>query len=238
MCPDDDRTLRLSTWGAQLLQAAPAARELLYVSPGPHVAGMALRGGVPVLFPQFALNGSLPKHGFARNRAWRLLSRAPGCACLTLDIAPDDNVAWPHAARLTLEIFVGQGLRQVLRVENTGKDPFLFTGGLHPYWAVSDVATCRIEGLPLSGLGERLVDEWHDRTDPLHLCTDGRALRLTQRGFDGWQVWNPGPAHALTDMPQADWRRFVCLEPVVMTPRRLKSGEVFEGVLIAEPCAQ
>lgn len=236
MYSDDDPALRLSAWGAQLLQAAPAGRELLYLSAGPHAPGAALRGGVPVLFPQFALNGPLPKHGFARNRPWRLLARVPGRACLGLDIAPDDHAAWPHAARLTLETTCDHALRQVLRVENTGDGPFLFTGGLHPYWAVTDVAACQVEGLSLSGLGEREVDEWHARTGPLRLRTGSRTLRLAQHGFEGWQVWNPGAGHVLMDMPEADWRRFLCLEPVIMTPRRLEAGEVFEGSLTAAWC--
>ncbi|HEX2585085.1 MAG TPA: hypothetical protein VHL14_08130, partial [Steroidobacteraceae bacterium] len=36
-------------------------------------AGAAVRGGVPIIFPQFAALGSLPKHGFARMSTWYLI---------------------------------------------------------------------------------------------------------------------------------------------------------------------
>ena len=57
--------------------------EQLYLSPaaglGALQSGQAIRGGVPVIFPQFELKGpdtSLPRHGLARQRAW-----TPCCAC-------------------------------------------------------------------------------------------------------------------------------------------------------------
>lgn len=221
-------------FGAQLLQARLAGRDLFYLSPGPHQPQTARRGGIPVLFPQFAGNGPLPKHGFARNRDWTLTAPRPDTRVARLQIAPADHPQWPHSAELTLTTVIDEALTQTLRIENTGSDTFSFSGGLHPYWAVSDVTNCRISGLEVSGLGHREVDEWHAGGEAITLIDGEHQLRLSQQGFQGWQVWNPGSDHALSDMPQADWQRFVCLEPVVMTPIRLAPGEVFEGVLRAD----
>lgn len=226
--------LDVLTCGAQLLQARLAGRERLYCSPGPHQSRSARRGGIPVLFPQFAGNGPLPKHGFARNRDWMLSAPQPGHAIALLQVTPGDHPQWPHSAELTLTTVLDDALTQTLRIENTGSSTFRFSGGLHPYWAVSDVASCRISGLSVSGLGSREVDEWHAGGDAITLIDGRQALRLSQQGFQGWQVWNPGANHALGDMPPADWQRFLCLEPVVMAPVWLAPGEVFEGVLRAE----
>ena len=58
--------------GAHTVSWIPAGdQERLYLSPlavaGP---GQSVRGGVPVIFPQFNAQGPLPRHGFARDRAW------------------------------------------------------------------------------------------------------------------------------------------------------------------------
>jgi hypothetical protein len=59
--------------GAQVLSWHAAGAERLYLSPTSACDGVtAIRGGVPVCFPQFNQRGSLPKHGFVRNMPWRL----------------------------------------------------------------------------------------------------------------------------------------------------------------------
>lgn len=226
--------LSMMVFGGQLLQAAIQGHELFYCSPGPYQPGAARRGGVPVLFPQFALAGSLPKHGFARNQDWQVRCLSSQAVQAELELTAGDFPAWPHAARLTLTVIEAELLTLTLRIENTGDTSWPFTGGLHPYWLVEDVAACELQGLSVTGLGAREIDEWHATTTAVTLQEGGSRLRLTQQGFEGWQVWSPGPAHALTDMPHADWRRFLCIEPVVMTPRWLAPGEVFVGVLQAQ----
>ena len=64
-------TLWLALQGAHVVSWQAAGRERLYVSPRNVWDGhSAIRGGVPVCFPQFNQRGSLPKHGFARNSVW------------------------------------------------------------------------------------------------------------------------------------------------------------------------
>ncbi|KAG2568532.1 putative glucose-6-phosphate 1-epimerase [Panicum virgatum] len=37
----------------------------------------AIRGGIPICFPQFGTQGNLEKHGFARNRLWVIDDNPP-----------------------------------------------------------------------------------------------------------------------------------------------------------------
>lgn len=65
--------------GAQVISWVPAGgANQLYLSTKAVIApGQAVRGGVPVVFPQFAQRGpdtSLPRHGLLRTRAWTVES--------------------------------------------------------------------------------------------------------------------------------------------------------------------
>ena len=59
--------------GAQLLSWTPArGREWIFLSERAELTpGKAIRGGVPICFPQFAALGPLQKHGLVRTRSWR-----------------------------------------------------------------------------------------------------------------------------------------------------------------------
>ena len=80
--------------GAQVLSwAPPGGEERLYLSPKAVFDGhSAVRGGIPVCFPQFADLGPLPAHGFARNRRWTLATERSGkdFALVGLQLADDE----------------------------------------------------------------------------------------------------------------------------------------------------
>lgn len=217
--------------GAQLLQAGSA----FYLGPKTPAAGKPWRGGVPVLFPQFAQRGQLPKHGFARGLDWV----RTGPDAWLLHVAPSSQALWPHAALLELRFTpradgIEAGGEITLSVSNTGHDSFRFTGGLHPYWAVEnlqDVTLSGLSGLTVEDLylpmRTSLPPTWQPgASKPLEVLADGcpallmhdgaRQLRLQATGFTEWMIWNPGESLAadLGDMPAADWTRFLCVEPV------------------------
>lgn len=249
--------------GAQVLKA-PLGRlaSIFYLSPLlagiPGPAAASARGGVPVLFPQFADTGPLPKHGLVRTAQWGLREEhtAPGVHLLHygLDIAPDDYPVWPHAAKLDLMVTARRdALVFTLQVTNTGNDgPLRWTGGLHPYFAVPDLLACGVCGLAGLGVRDRYdagfrsqptgmltfcrqpFERLYDACPAVTLDTGRYSLHLDAGGFDQWMVWNPGEAGAgaLADLPAADWRRFVCIEPVrVARPVVLAPGEMFDGHL-------
>ncbi|RJG02061.1 D-hexose-6-phosphate mutarotase [Noviherbaspirillum sedimenti] len=244
--------------GAQLLSADLTPHgPLFYNSPIVNSGYAPARGGVPVLFPQFAESGPLRKHGFVRDMPWTLREHRQDTVaetiCYTLEISDQDIASWPHAASLQLTAEVQPGRLTIeLSIRNAGKSAFAFTGGLHPYFRVQDLGQMRISGLQGLKVQDRYqpqlaVDEaqalmlgaepferLYDGCPDLTLWTGEKNLTLSASGFDQWMVWNPGEAggRQLADLPDADWQRFVCIEPVRVTrPVQLVPGETFAGTL-------
>ncbi|MCE4554172.1 D-hexose-6-phosphate mutarotase [Roseateles cellulosilyticus] len=156
----DGATATVALHGGHVLSWVPARGvEQLYLSPRSEYApGKAIRGGVPVCFPQFAERGPLPKHGFARTMAWELMSQEQGkddaLAVLRLRDSEATRAIWPHAFELELSVRVsGRTLDIELACENTGQEgdaPLRFTTALHTYLRVGDLDAVSVEGL--SGL--------------------------------------------------------------------------------------
>jgi glucose-6-phosphate 1-epimerase len=158
--------------GAQVVGWRPAPRdgdqdppERLYLSPLARFDGReAIRGGIPVIFPQFDRAGpdrQLPRHGFARTTAWVVApvgttGDAGDAAVLYLERGlRADGSDWPH--RFHLEVRVRLGARTLdvgFAVRNEGETPFAFTAALHSYFAVQAIEMARLEGLD----GSRFTD--------------------------------------------------------------------------------
>lgn len=152
--------------GAQVLSwRAADGRERLYLSPmtggmtrGAGAPGPAIRGGIPVCFPQFSDRGSIVKHGFARNLPWSLYApgQLPGPGdevrvnqrMLRLSNDGATEKIWPHAFDAELSVDAGQDhLTVSLSVTNRGGAPWEFTAALHTYLSVSDVRNIAVAGL-------------------------------------------------------------------------------------------
>lgn len=178
--------LKAQPFGAHLLTASldlpSGLQEIFYLSPRSLGSLAPVRGGVPVLFPQFNELGPLPKHGLVRTATWQrikgeahssfesnqVLGGASGggrAARVTtssqgfkLDLGPDVHPAWPHRAELLLMMQASDSdLVIELEIQNTGDSVFEWTGGLHPYFLVADFGVCALKGLG----GERVIDRFH-----------------------------------------------------------------------------
>ncbi len=246
--------------GAQLLSWVPAgAAEQIYRSPlSAPAAGKALRGGVPVCFPQFSGRGPLPKHGFARTSRWEMVApAAPGSLVAEARFQLDSAMAamaWEHAFCLVLVVRLGPGWIELeLQAANTGRTAFGFTGALHTYLAVQDVRGAKVLGLQgveyedaaqANALGRQSeaaltfpgeIDRVY-RQAPAMLRLEGGGMqqrRVRQEGFVDTVVWNPGPerAGALGDMPPAEWLRMLCIEAAVAAqPVQLAPGKTWRGL--------
>jgi len=167
----DGATAIITLHGAQLVSWIPAGSgERLYLSERSRfAAGHAIRGGVPVIFPQFADGAPLQgagegaqrdvrptgcgvRHGFARVSTWNLLSarQDKGYACATLRLSDSEasRAIWPHAFAAELTVMIeGKRLDVEFEVENTGPEAFAFNAALHSYFSVAKVDMARLQGL-------------------------------------------------------------------------------------------
>lgn len=249
-----DSELQATEFGAQLLSWRCRGRERLYLSPRADFSGAAIRGGVPVIFPQFAAHGPGPRHGFARTRHWRALptdARIPRLA-FALDDDAATRALWPHRFQAVLEAEAEPDRLHIgLNVRNRGDDACEFTVALHTYLRVDDLAGVRLEGLedrpyldstaagracPGAATPLRLEGEidriYPGARAPLRLCDGAHVLRVEAQGFADAVVWNPGAALAagLADLGQDEQRRFVCVEAArIVEPVRLAPGESWRG---------
>ncbi|KAK9271918.1 hypothetical protein L1049_002284 [Liquidambar formosana] len=117
----------------------------------------AIRGGIPVCFPQFGNFGSLEQHGFARNRFWSLdndhsplppAKNQSSVVDLILKSTEEDLKTWPQSFELRLRISLSAGkLTLIPRVRNTNNKAFSFMFALRNYLSVSDISEVRVEGL-------------------------------------------------------------------------------------------
>jgi len=251
--PNGDH-LRVLLHGAHVVSWVAGGRERLYLSPASAFDGhSAIRGGVPVCFPQFNMRGVLPKHGFVRNLAWELeeqaLTSQQGRLVLRLLAGPATRAFLPQAfeARLLIELSPG-GLRLTLAVRNTDAQPLAFTGALHTYFAVDDIAQTRLEGLQGQPEWDSVSDRHALGTSPLHFNAEfdrvyeaaaqplllheaGNTLAIAQS--PSWAqtvVWNPGAQKVLSDLPAGGYARMLCVEAAqVMAPVQVAPGAEWQG---------
>lgn len=132
----------------------------------------AIRGGIPICFPQFGSHGTLEQHGFARNRFWSIdtdpppfPANTPNKAFVDLILNPSEEDAkiWPHSYEFRLRVTLGPGgdLMLTSRIRNTNSDgkTFSFTFAYHTYFSVSDISEVRVEGLETLDYLDNLKDK-------------------------------------------------------------------------------
>ncbi|XP_058104712.1 uncharacterized protein LOC131248451 [Magnolia sinica] len=109
----------------------------------------AMRGGIPICFPQFGNSGSLEQHGFARNKIWTIDDDPPplhpaeyiGKSSLDLLLKPseEDLKCWPHCFefRLRVALALNGDLTMISRIRNLDSKPFSFSFAFHTFFSIS-----------------------------------------------------------------------------------------------------
>ena len=258
----DGARLEVLPHGAHVLAWVPAGEHnsrLFLSAAAEYRHDVSVRGGIPVVFPQFSGHGALPKHGFARVQPWETVEHKDSRCLLRLRESTATLGLWPQPFELLLDLAIeAQRLQVTLSVANTGASAFEFTVALHSYLQGGDIHDVRLHGLQ----GRRYLDavlnrehhvqheeplilgEWIDRIyfdapGELLLEEPARRLRIQQEGFTDSVVWNPAAALTATlpDMQPDDWHRMLCVEAgTTVTPVHLEPGQRWRGaqILLAE----
>lgn len=226
-------------------------------------AGQAIRGGIPIIFPQFGAHGPGLRHGFARVLEWVHVAgtSATDRARFVLGDSEYSLGLWPHPFRAELEVVVMEDrLSTALTISNRGEQAFEFSVAVHTYLRISDIGTITIAGLQgleyldATGDGRREVQReatlgFAGEVDRVYCGSGARALvledagstlRICAEGFADTVVWNPGAelAAGMSDLGAGNHGGFVCVEPAnVAAPVRLAPGAAWRGSQVLE-CAE
>ena len=245
--------------GAHVVSWIPAAgEEWLYLSDkSAYGPGSAVRGGIPVCFPQYGTRGALPNHGFARTSEWEVADTREGKDFAAVALKLSDNEAtrasaWPHRFEARLEVLVsGRRLDLEFKARNPGDEPIRFTFALHSYQRVRDISRVRLEGLqglryfdaikgadaeetaPELAIGEETNRIYFNATQARRLSEPHRALEISGENLPDVVVWNPWEKTAanIADLPDADYRHMICVEvAAVDAPVELAAGAEWRGL--------
>src|SRR5690242_21781511 len=102
--------------GAHVTSWIPAGgQEVLFMGKTATFApGDPIRGGIPVVWPQFANLGGLPQHGFARKSEWELIDTAEGesdeQSSVRLRLTDDHRTRelWPYHFSAELKVSIDE----------------------------------------------------------------------------------------------------------------------------------
>ncbi|KIZ07527.1 aldose 1-epimerase [Monoraphidium neglectum] len=198
----------------------------------------AIRGGVPVCFPQFGQLGPLGQHGFARNAAFEVVGSGDNSVTLELAASGKEDERYPHPFQLRVTVTLAdESLTQKLTAINTGSSPIAFTCALHTYFTASAIDKVRVEGLdgvgftdslqggkPLTQEGPVVFDQEVDRVyigtpGSIKIFDDGAGscVEIVKEGFPDAVVWNPWveKSKAMGDFGDDEYQVMLCIEPAV-----------------------
>ncbi|EIE25671.1 galactose mutarotase-like protein [Coccomyxa subellipsoidea C-169] len=217
-----------------------SGEEVLFVSKqAVYKPPKAIRGGIPVCFPQFGGFGPLSQHGFARNSEFAVTDSAADSVTLSLTPSKDQLQLFPHPFELKVKVDVGNDvLEQTLTATNTGSKAFELTAALHTYFSISSIDKARVDGLSGVDYLDSLQDKrrltengasvrFGGEVDRIYLATPsrlevvdegrGRAVVVEKQGFPDAVVWNPwvDKAAGMGDFGDDEYKEMVCLEPAV-----------------------
>ncbi|KAI8903734.1 galactose mutarotase-like domain-containing protein, partial [Gorgonomyces haynaldii] len=236
-----DATAEIYHYGATVTSFKYKNRDVLFCSKKAILNGTkAIRGGIPVVFPQFGPQGPLPQHGFARVSKWHYLGvltenthqTTVGFSLEKHQALEQQTKIWPFLFRLEYHVTLSANtLHLKLVVKNLDQSAFDFTVLLHTYLQtqIHEAQVFGLQGLAINdGVSktrdvdnrsyitvEGEVDRVYEHVG-LNALTlkDRQSTVLLKNGFKDVVVWNPWieKAKALNDFEDEEYKNMICIE--------------------------
>jgi glucose-6-phosphate 1-epimerase len=235
------------TYAAHVTQFTVRGKDVLFLSKQALFdPPKAIRGGIPIIWPQFSARGSLPTHGFARNSHWTRVLFDPKSVTLRLDDSEETRKIFPRfTCFMHVSITDNYELKLVYTVEAV--EELSFTFAFHSYFNVgqiSQASVCGLKGLQFQDhLNKFEVETEHrdlvrfecevDRTylnapRELLLNTANGVLRLhTSSELPDAVVWNPWveKSKKMSDFGDEEYEEMTCVEVgAIVHPVSLAQG--------------
>lgn len=250
-------SFKTSDFGAHVFDWTTSDHSWLFLSRQTSVLGpKAIRGGVPIIFPQFNEFGPGKRHGFARNTQWSFNDALSNESTAVFQLKESDESlsSWPYRFSAQFKVQIKKrSLSLSLQVDNTDGKPFEFTAALHSYFNVDNIYKTHVEGLKGLKYWDNDGSDFKNRhvfeddflsfagaidrvyfaiQQMLTLSTPKGDLLIEQSGFEDAVIWNPGieGAKALADLADEDYQNMLCIEAAqIDKPIKLGPGEQWTG---------
>ncbi|KAJ1736053.1 hypothetical protein LPJ61_000196 [Coemansia biformis] len=249
-------------YGATVTSWKSRGKERLFVSARAKLDGSKpIRGGIPLVFPQFG-PGDLPQHGFARTRRWTLLDAAEHGESVVAHLELRDDAdtrasKWPYSfvVRYTVTL-TATTLSTIMKIENADVCEFSFTTLLHTYFRVPAIAETTVGGLDGTLYTDKIRGTAGTREERAQVTMAGNEDRvyadvpgIVTVGCGGQRVsirrfnlkdvvlWNPWAEKAaeMSDFGDSEYTDMICVEPGTVADKiSLRPGQIIScGQLLA-----
>lgn len=218
---DANNHFTVNMWGATLTSLVIGGVEHIYVSSKAiYDDKKAIRGGIPICFPQFGPWEKGPQHGFARIMEWKKEEETNGKLVLSIcDNTFTKGFGWDHSFKLIFTVTLTKGSDGKVDFgsylscsnNNTNDQTFDFTALLHTYFRTDDISLVEITGFKGVSYIDKLkasksfvedrevvkvtesADSVYYSTSPEHIVNlgNGRKISLMKFNLPDSVFWNP-----------------------------------------------
>ncbi|MCJ8313849.1 MAG: D-hexose-6-phosphate mutarotase [Saccharospirillaceae bacterium] len=217
----------------------------------------AIRGGIPIIFPQFNERGPIVRHGFARNMDWQVVRQSESKIVFELLSNAQTKLLWPYHFKALYKIELNEhDVVLSLTIRNTDNKPFSFTAALHSYFRVEHLTDSYIQGLThlkyWDNNGSDFNDDkvelnksltFKDAIDRVYFKLNSalkfnngfETLNIQHEGFEDCVIWNPGKQDAknMKDFDDTEYNEMLCIEAAqIVNPIELKPNDIWTGTQI------